>query len=57
MQVSGQFHEPAALPPPPPTTRYTMDRKLGGPQSRSGRSGQKKNSLPLPVIENRSSSP
>jgi len=31
--------------------------KLGGPQSRSGRGGEGKNSQPLPGIELRSSSP
>jgi hypothetical protein len=31
--------------------RCTLDRRLGGPQSRSGRCGMKKNLLPLPGIE------
>jgi hypothetical protein len=30
---------------------YLLDRRLGGPQSRSGRSGEKKNSQPLPGLE------
>jgi hypothetical protein len=30
---------------------YPLDRRLGGPQSRSGRGGEKKNSQPLPVLE------
>jgi hypothetical protein len=30
---------------------YPFDRRLGGPQSRSGRGGEKKNSQPLPGIE------
>jgi hypothetical protein len=30
---------------------YPLDRSLGGPQSRSGRGGEEKHSLPLPVIE------
>jgi hypothetical protein len=37
MEVSAQLHAPAALPigkEPPP--RYPLDRRLGGPQSRSG---------------------
>jgi hypothetical protein len=42
--VSGQLHAPVALPqekdPPPP--RYSLDRRLGGPQSRSGRRGEEK---------------
>jgi hypothetical protein len=27
---------------------YTLDRRLGGPQSRSGRGGEEKNSQPSP---------
>jgi hypothetical protein len=41
-EVSGQLHAPAALSPvkePPP---YTLYRRLGGPQSRSGRCGEEK---------------
>jgi hypothetical protein len=34
--VSGQLHTPAPLP------RYPLDRRLGGPQSRSGRRGEGK---------------
>ena len=34
MWVGGQRHAPAALPPA--KTRYTLYRRLGGPQSRSG---------------------
>jgi hypothetical protein len=30
---------------------YPLDRKLGGPQSRSGRGGEEKNSQPLPGLE------
>ena len=33
--VGGQRHAPAALPPG--KTRYPLYRRLGGPQSRSGR--------------------
>jgi hypothetical protein len=35
---------PAALHPRKPPTRYPLDRRLGGPQSRSGRGGEEKNS-------------
>ena len=35
MGVGGQRHVPAALPPG--KTRYPLYRRLGGPQSRSGR--------------------
>jgi hypothetical protein len=37
--------------------RYPLDRRLGGPQSRSGRCGVDKNTLPLPGIEPWLSSP
>jgi hypothetical protein len=30
---------------------YPLDRRLGGPQSRSGRGGKEKNSQPLPRFE------
>jgi hypothetical protein len=30
---------------------YPLDRRLGGPQSRSGRGGEEKNSQPPPGIE------
>jgi hypothetical protein len=39
--VSGQLHAPAALPPGK-RPRYSFDRRLGGPQSRSGRYGEVK---------------
>jgi hypothetical protein len=39
--VSGQFHAPAALPPRK-SPRYPFYRRLGGPQSRSGRYGEVK---------------
>ena len=35
MGVWGQHHAPAALPPG--KTRYSLYRRLGGPQGRSGR--------------------
>jgi hypothetical protein len=50
MEVSGQLHYPAALPPgkdPPVPIGYEM----GGPQSRSGCGGEEKNSQPPPGIE------
>jgi hypothetical protein len=37
--VSGQHHAPAALYPRGKDPRYPLDRRLGGPQSRSGRRG------------------
>jgi hypothetical protein len=30
---------------------YPLNRRLGGPQSRSGLGGEEKNSQPLPVLE------
>jgi hypothetical protein len=36
MEVSCQLHAPSSLPPGK-TPKYPLDRKLGGPQSRSGR--------------------
>jgi hypothetical protein len=50
MEVSGQLHAPAALPHGK-SPWYPLDRRLGGPQSRSGRGGEEKNSQPLPGIE------
>jgi hypothetical protein len=51
--VNGHFHSR------PLYLRYPLDRKLDGPQSRFRRGGEKKKIpiLPLPRIENRSSSP
>jgi hypothetical protein len=37
--------------PEPLYPRCKFDRRLGGPQSRSGRCGEEKESLPLPVYE------
>jgi hypothetical protein len=46
MEVSGQFHAPASLPqgntPPPVPSRCWLDRRLGEPQSLSGRDGEEK---------------
>jgi hypothetical protein len=52
MEVSGQLHDPAALP----HERAPCTHWIGGwvgprPQSRSGRGGEEKNSQPLPGIE------
>jgi hypothetical protein len=48
VEVSGQFHAPAALPPGK-ELRYPLDRRLGGPQSRSGRGGEKNSQPPLGI--------
>jgi hypothetical protein len=44
MEVSSQLHDPADLPQG--KSPYPLDRRLGGPQSRSGRGGEEKNSQP-----------
>jgi hypothetical protein len=49
MELSGQLHAPAALPPGK-EPRYPLDRRPGGPHNRSGRCGEEKN-LSLPGIE------
>jgi hypothetical protein len=50
MEVSGHIHTPAAIPQGK-SPWYPLDRRLGGPQSRSGRGGEEKNSQPPPGIE------
>jgi hypothetical protein len=55
MEVSGQLHAPAALPQRK-SPSYSLDRRLGGPQSRSGHGGEEKNTQPLlelvlPIIQ------
>jgi hypothetical protein len=50
MQVSGQLHSPAALSPGK-EPRYLLDRRLSGPQNRSGLGGEEKNSQPQPGFE------
>jgi hypothetical protein len=41
LEVSGQLHAPTALPSPK-EARYPLDRRFGGPQSRSRRCGEEK---------------
>jgi len=50
MEVSDELHASAALPEGK-SPWYSLDRRLGGPQSRSGRGGEEKNSQPPPGIE------
>jgi hypothetical protein len=50
MEVSDQLHAPAAFPQGK-RPWYPLDRRLGGPQSRSGRGGEEKNSQPPPNTE------
>jgi hypothetical protein len=47
MEVSGQLHAPAVLH----SRERAPDGRLGGPQSRSGRGGEEKNSQLQPRIE------
>jgi hypothetical protein len=51
--VNGQRHDLAALYPLAKDPRYPLDRRLDGPQSRSGHRIQRKNPFPLPGIEPR----
>jgi hypothetical protein len=51
MEVSGQLHTPAALPPGK-ETRYPLDRRLSGLQSRSGRGGEERDLLFLILLMN-----
>jgi hypothetical protein len=50
MEVSGQLHASAALSQGK-SPSYPLDRRLGGPRSRSGHGGEEKNSQPLPGLE------
>jgi hypothetical protein len=58
MEVSAQLHALAALPPgnDPRYPLYPLDRRLAGPQSRSGRYEEEK-TVSLPGMEPQSSSP
>jgi hypothetical protein len=49
MEVSDQLHAPAALHQGK-SPRYPLDRRLGGPQSRSEPGGEEKNSQPQPGV-------
>jgi hypothetical protein len=49
MEVSGQLHVPAALPQGK-SPWFPLDRRMGGPQSRSKHDDEEKNSqLPLGI--------
>jgi hypothetical protein len=50
MEVSGQLHA-RPLYPQGKSPWYPLDRRMGGPQRRSGRGGEQKNSQPLPGLE------
>jgi hypothetical protein len=51
--TSGQLHTSPALPRGK-SPRYPLNRRLGGPQSRSERFGEEKNLLPVPTVESQS---
>jgi hypothetical protein len=51
MEVSGRLHASAAVPPGIKPPCYSLDRRLGEPQIRSGRGGEEKNSYPLSGLE------
>jgi hypothetical protein len=55
MEVSGQLQPPTALLQVK-SPWYQLDRRLGEPQSRSGRGDEEKYSQPLPGLEPLSSS-
>jgi hypothetical protein len=52
LEVSGQLHAPAALPPGK-SPRYPFYRRLGGPQSRSGRYRELSPSLVVQPVASR----
>jgi hypothetical protein len=54
MDVSGQLHAPATLHPGK-DPRYSLDRRPGETQGRSGRGGEEKNSQSPPEIEPKNS--
>jgi hypothetical protein len=47
MEVNSQLRTPATLPQSK-SLRYPLDRRLGGPQSRSGRGGEEKSAIFAP---------
>jgi hypothetical protein len=47
VEGTGQLHAPATLHPEKNNLRYPLDRRLGGPQSRSG-SGAEEKKIPAP---------
>jgi len=47
----GELHGPAALPPRGKSFRCPLDKRLGGPQSLSGRCGEERKSLLYPFQE------
>jgi len=44
-----QLHAPSTLPPGKQPPWYSLDRRLGGPQSRSGCGDDEKNSFTAPT--------
>jgi hypothetical protein len=52
MDVSSQLHAPTALPPGKEPC-YPLDRRLGGPESRSGRCDEGSNICKIQSVANR----
>jgi hypothetical protein len=50
LEVSGQLHGPAAFTPRERAPLYPLNRRLGGPQSRSGRDGEVKILNPILTV-------
>jgi hypothetical protein len=55
LEVCGELHAPAALPPGK-EPRYPLDRRLGGVQSHSGKYGEEKIYISIFFIKDISSS-
>jgi hypothetical protein len=51
MKVSGQLHDLDRFTTREKAPWYPLDRRMGGPQSRSGRGGEEIYSQPLPGFE------
>ena len=56
MEANGSLHASAAVPPEK-EPRYPLNRRLGGPHSRTGFGEKDKNVLSLPSIEPRTVPP
>jgi hypothetical protein len=54
MAVNGELHNPAALPSRK-ITHLQLNRRVAGPQNRSGRSGEEENLFSMAGIEQKSS--
>jgi len=48
MEINGQLHDPATFDPQGKSTRYPLDRMLGGPQKWSAHGDEEKNCVIAP---------